>query len=359
VKKNALSLVFPALVLFAASTSARAGLMITPTFDTTITTNPAGAAIEGVIDNAISFYEATFSNNIDVSIYFQVGGGLGESDTGYTYLQTYTNYYNGLVANNANPTAIASLGGPDGGNDPVLGNSMISVNSADSRAVGLGGAGLCIVTAGDTTPATGVPNHCDQSGNPNNNGQVVDGIISLNTYITTPPGTQTNPAIYYSLMAVTEHEIDEVLGLGSSLPNTASSTAIVGPPANISPEDLFRYSTNSMGTITGRSTLTENCASPGTAVFSINGISPLTGFNNSCNGADWGDWLGGDPTYGAQVQDAYGTPGATETLGPNEIQALTAIGYIQTAPEPSTFVLLFGSLAGSLALIGLVRRRRN
>lgn len=57
--------------------------------------------------------------------------------------------------------------------------------------------------------------------------------------------------------------------------------------------------------------------------------------------------------------DAFGTPGATPALGPDEITAFNVIGYDlvqqQTVPEPGTLALLGTSLLGLAAL----RRRQR
>jgi hypothetical protein len=177
----------------------------------------------------------------------------------------------------------------------------------------------------------------------------VDGIISLNTNITYPPQPSGSP--YYGLMSVTEHEIDEVLGLGSALGDCANSgahpcTSISS--ANPAPEDLFRY------TGTGQfASLSINCSNTITpAYFSYTGATDITDFNTACNGADWADWKGG---AAPQVQDAYGTPGAEPTYGANEIAAMSAIGYTlaDPVPEPGTWLLLLTSLG----LLAFARKR--
>src|SRR3954463_5433976 len=80
-------------------------MIINPTYDGTITGDPAGAAIQSAINTAISQYEALITNNITVSIYFQKGGGLGGSNF-FVNTTSYSNFYTGLVANNSNPAAI-------------------------------------------------------------------------------------------------------------------------------------------------------------------------------------------------------------------------------------------------------------
>jgi hypothetical protein len=77
------------------------------------------------------------------------------------------------------------------------------------------------------------------------------------------------------------------------------------------------------------------------AYLSYSGATDLAQFNNSCNGADFGDWASGGPV---QVQDAYGTLGQNPAYGSNEIAALSAIGYTVATPEPGTWMLLAMSL---------------
>ena len=330
------------LIAVAGVAPAHANMIITPTFDASIANDANVAAIETAINQAILVYQGLFTNNVNVQIYFQSftsNSGLGESDVGRVYTPTYQTFYDALVANDGNPTAIASLpdAGAPGSTDPVLGQPDIDVKSANMRALGLSGSGLCIVTAGDTTPGTNVPNHCGavQTGSL----PVVDGIITLNTNITSPPNALSGN---YSLQSVAEHEIDEVLGLGSSLPNTNSSSGTVSN-ARIEPEDLWRYNSS------GQRVFTVNCANPGSAFFSVDGSGSGQQFNNACNGEDFGDWQSsGSP----QVQDAVGTAGVNITLGPNEIAALTAIGYDEV-PEPATIGLMFSALG-----LGYFLRRR-
>ena len=60
-----------ALTLVLLAAPARAGLVIIPTFDSSITGDPNAAAIEGTINTAIGIYQAKFSDPITVHINFQ------------------------------------------------------------------------------------------------------------------------------------------------------------------------------------------------------------------------------------------------------------------------------------------------
>jgi len=66
----------------------------------------------GVIETTIPVRDRRFRNSVFESHHgpdlFSGGGGLGESNY-FVYEQPYTAFYAGLVANNANPTAIADL----------------------------------------------------------------------------------------------------------------------------------------------------------------------------------------------------------------------------------------------------------
>src|ERR1700722_10318150 len=132
-KKRTLS--FLTLVIPLAS-PAHAGLIITPTFDSSITSDSHAATIEGVIDSAIRMFDNLYSNPITVSIYFQEGGGLGDSNTA-VYDGAYTTVYNALVATDANPAAIAALnangGDPttNGGINPEGDTNAIEIKSAN------------------------------------------------------------------------------------------------------------------------------------------------------------------------------------------------------------------------------------
>jgi hypothetical protein len=119
---------------------------------------------------------------------------------------------------------------------------------------------------------------------------------------------------------VTEHEIDEVLGLGSSLPGVPNGT--------IFPEDLFRYDAS------GTKIRNFTTSSTATAFVSINGTTNLAQFHNKNDGADFGDWESNPlpPGVSPKVQDAFATPlPANPSLGV-ELTALDVIGY---DPNPS------------------------
>jgi hypothetical protein len=291
-------------VAFGAGVPAQANLIINPTFDSSITGNANATQIEATINQAISFFEATYTNSITGTIDFRIDdfGSWGSQ-----------------VANN-----------------PANGTTQIWVKSADLRAVGLAGGPLCNVTgaAGTLTCST-------TAGGTG----AVDGIIGLNTSITSPPSAESGN---YDLPAVTEHEIDEVLGLRPMVAGCDSTNGCTGSNAgNPAPEDLFSYTAKNV-----RASLNVNCAAITQAYFSYSGAVNIANLNTACNGGDFGDWQGinGDP----QVQDAYATAGQLVPYGSSELAAMSAIGYTP-APEPATWLLLLSS-AGVLAI---ARRRMS
>jgi hypothetical protein len=310
-------------IALAAGTPAHAnGLVINPTFvstdltfGTSIASDPNAAAIESTINSAIAFYETTFSNSITVNIEFdEMTTGLGASSTFFEKV-SYKDYLAALTANatSANDAIALSHLGP-GPNNPVNSDATINVKTANLRAVGI---------------SAGVP---------------LDGLIGLNTNLTDigSPGTTGQ----FSLFATVEHEINEVLGLGSALPN---------PPSNAPfPEDLFRYDSS------GNRSFTTNSSAQ--AYFSIDGTTLLKQFDNQNDTGDFGDWQSNPLPSGAlpAVQDAFGTVGAHATLtsGSPEVTALDVIGYTlapAATPEPMTLVLS----GTGLAVIAAFRRRKG
>jgi hypothetical protein len=274
-----------------------AGLVIIPTFDSTITSDPNSATIQATINAAIQQYEALFSDPITVNIKFaKMTSGLGQSST---YISDIS--YSSLLAalnSDAKTTndAIALAHLPAGPANPVNGNTSVTLTLANLRALGLAGS-----------PPAGQP----------------DSTISLNTSIMNLTRTGIDSS-KYDLQAVAQHEIDEALSLGSALNGLANGAA--PPTTPIGVIDLFRYDQ-----IGARSF---NTALASQAYFSLDGVTDLVRFNQSQNG-DFQDWYspGGQTP---RVQDAFGTAGATPNLGV-ELIALDVSGYnlVTAIPQPT------------------------
>jgi len=264
-------------------------LVIIPSWDSSIASDSNAATIESTINTAIQFYETRFADPITVTIEFEeiTTAGLEGHSMWWYYDLTYSQFIAALQADATttnDATALANL--PTGEINPVTGTDTIRVKTSNLRALGFTGL---------------------DSGLPGG----YDGIIGLHTSQMNLSRATNNPD-NYDLMSTAEHEMDEVLGLASSLDSGA------GDPL---PEDLFRYTSSGSRTFT---------TSGDDAYFSIDGVNFPARFNQNPDG-DRGDWW----TAGAhipRVQDAFLTPGAT----PNpriELIALDVIGY-DLLPEP-------------------------
>jgi outer membrane protein assembly factor BamB len=281
-----------------ASTTASIGLIIHATFDSSITSNPNAAAIQAMINRAIAIYESLFSDPITIQILFRYSttspngspfpsGVLSESDfVGYKI--PWTTYIHALVAD-----AIT-------GNDTTANTSLpttalsayIVPSSANGRAVKL-----------NTPPAM-------SSTGAIGNGYPFDGIVTLNSAVPFQFGRPTSSSNYDAQRA-TEHEMDEVLGLGSRLGTSDS---------NLRPQDLFSWSSAGV----------RNLTSSGTRYFSINrGSTSIVSFNQTAPG-DFGDWLSSAcPQAHPYVQNAFSCRGqySDVTLTSPEGINLDVIGY--------------------------------
>jgi hypothetical protein len=305
-----------------------AALSIVPHFETTGTA-ALTAADQAVINNAIGFYTSTFTDPITINIEFHFDAAVFGQSAFFVDQVSYTQYRAALIADGKSAddaTADATLPAGPGLPAPLnpTGSQNMNIKIANGLAVGL------------NTPE--LTNTCNQLNATYYSGAVSGcigvGIHASNTY----------------LIAVVEHEIDEIMGLGSALfPSGILNNQIM-------PEDLFRFSANGTRDFARNS----SCAGPigqgPLAYFSIdNGATNLDTFNNCNNGGDYGDWITHSPS---QVQDAFTTLNGVPTLDGNtaETRALDVIGWdraVAPVPEPMSLVLL-----GSGLISASVARRR-
>lgn len=278
---------------------------IVPTFDTTITNDPNSAAIQAAINRSLAIYSTLFNDPLTVNILFRystvdpngnpLGTGVAARSNFVIYSIPWNTYLNSLRADarSANDAvANASL--------PVSAMSAnINPSSASGRAIGL-------VTPGNMT-AAGAPG-----------GGSFDGIITLNSSLqfafNRPPGTATDA------QRAIEHEVDEVLGLGSSI-NAFS---------DLRPQDLFSWSAPG----------TRNVTATGTRYFSIDGGNTRIVDFNQTAGGDYGDWASGPcPQTFPYVQNAFSCAGQIADVTPTSPEGvnLDVIGYdlITGATTPS------------------------
>ena len=291
------------------------GFFIVPTFDVSITTNSQAPAIMAAINAAAQVYHANISDNFTVYIkYKNTPNGLAQSQT-WTGSYSYAAFLAALKKSASSVddfNAISHL--PDSPTEPVRGLTNISLTLALARRLGLA------------------------------SGEGADGFdstISLNLTnmnFTRPPGNTNN----YDLQETVEHEIDEVLGTASELPDP--------PPIWVA--DLFRYATNLSRTIT---TNGDN------SYFSVDGTNLWARYNMDSSG-DYGDWWSFNGTNRwappgiaphTQVQDAVGLPGVYEDLGVNELALLDVIGWTvsgRVAQAPVLTIALTLSGTGEITI---------
>ena len=274
------------------------GLIIHATFDSSIIGNQNATAIEAMINRAIGIYESLFSDPITIQILFRYSttapdgtplpAGLLAQSNYVVYDVPWNDFISALRADattSNDNTANASLPGS------ALSSNIVP-SSANGRAVEL-----------NTPPAMFANGHTG-------NGGPYDGIVTLNSaqpfQFTRPPSSGS-----WDAQSGTEHEIDEIIGLGSRL-NTNSS--------NLRPQDLFSWSSAGVRNIT----------SSGARYFSIDGgVNAIVDFNQDSS-SDLGDWLS-DPCPQAHpyVQNARGCAGQYSDISATSPEGinLDVIGY--------------------------------
>jgi len=275
------------------------GLVINATFDSSITSNPNAAAIQAMINQAVAVYQSLFTDPITINLLFRysttdaAGSALG-SDTlvtrnGVVYTVAWNTVINALnsdAKSSNDRSAYSSL--PTSALSP-----SVVLTSANGRAIGLNTPPALLA---DGSVATGGP---------------YDAIVTLNSSKSFQFTRPTTSAAFYDALMVTEHEIDEILGLASFLDGSGS---------NLRPQDLFTYSSAGV----------RSQSTSGTRYFSIdNGQTSIVKLNQDLSG-DQGDWDSPScPRPNPHVQDAFicaGQSSDVSSTSPEGIN-LDVIGY--------------------------------
>src|SRR3954454_986020 len=298
-------------VMTAAKANIGSGLVIIPTFDRTIINDPRSNAIQAMIISAIDKYQTLFSDPITVSIRFRYSGFhlegdpmgtlVGASNSGI-YQLDWDMYIAALKADGKTANDISA--------NATLPTSALSTiiltNSAVGRAIGLNTSPVMFA---DGSLGVGGP---------------YDGIITINSLKPVQFARPVSAGNFDGQM-FTEHEIDEVLGMGSHLGSVA--------PQHLAPEDLFSWA----------SLNARNTSETGQRFFSIDrGLHLLAQFNQD-PGGDFGDYDsdGFCPATRLYVQNAFNCDGQSTDISATSPEgiSLDVIGYDLIPPGPASGVL--------------------
>jgi hypothetical protein len=210
----------------------------------------------------VSAYDAAFANDITLQIGLQGERGsrfLGKN-TAATGEVSYVAWYSAMTAYQAS-----------GLDNPSFTTAYQSLPASSA----LGTDGGVILRTANLSALGFTPN---LSGTTIDGFTGVDGVITINAGLPLAiPSGGTVPSGSYDLVAALEHELDEVLGIGSGLTDGTYPTT---PEAY----DYFRYSSAGMRSWS---------PSASSAYFSIDGgITNLANFNQNSAG-DYNDWVNG------------------------------------------------------------------
>jgi len=325
----------------AASTqSASANTIITPIFDSSITSLSDASSVEAAFNRVAADYASSFANPVTINIQVSWGSVAGSSlpsnavadseDPLYGYF-TYIQVKNALTSfaqKNPSDTALVSLVRNLPPTAPT-GVTRYVIPSAEAKALGL----------------------------VSQNSRSIDGYIG---FAGSTSGYDFDPsngilAVTYDFEAVAAHEMAEVLGRITGLESAS--------PTYRTPFDLLRYSSpRQLG-------FSYNQA----AYFSIDGGKTYLGdFNTSSSGGDRSDWL--TLFSSADVQDAFISTGQNLNLSYADLTVLDALGWggsnvgdtssgtpsgtafalVNEVPEPGTIAIF----ALGVLTLSFVRRGR-
>jgi hypothetical protein len=282
-----------------ATTVPTVGLVIHPTFDSSITNSANSAVIQATINRAISIYETLFTDPITIEIRFRYATALpdGTPVTGLSQSltvvygvgwDTWINALRGDATSSNDNIAIASLPAT------ALSGGIVAA-SANGRALGQNTPPAMFA---DGTVGTGGP---------------YDGIVTLNSASLLQFSRPTDANRYDAQRAI-EKEIDNIMGLLYST-------------TDFMPIDLFSWSSPG----------SRNFDISGRRYFSIDGgVTIIIDYNQNTNGSLAG-WLSGTcPQAQPYVQNAFPCAGQSSDISATSPEGinLDVIGYNlgQTGP---------------------------
>jgi hypothetical protein len=337
-------------------------ITIIASYDPSITANAAALAD---VQSIVTYYDALFSNSATVNIYFQFGTtGLGESSTEQVNVP-----YGAWVG---------ALGSTASGSNSYAQSAYSVLNSSDPLAAD--NSGFVTLTNGNARAlgfSVATPNNpgvnCVSTPTPTNPANIVCGNDATITIGSTQPYeyNQTATPGDYDFYGVVEHELDEVLGIGSELNElNANGHTSIPTGTTFAVEDYFRYACGSNGASDVTLSTTDNVCFSGNG-----GASDVAGaqFYQEANGSgDYNDWIWGSggastcPPTTAYVQDAFAcandAPSSYVGINSPEGAVLQTLGYNasqQSVPEPGTFGFCGLAMGGIVLLRSGVRWARN
>jgi hypothetical protein len=288
-----------------ATTVPTVGLVIHPTFDSSITSSPNSAVIQATINRAISIYETLFTDPITIEILFRYATAMPDGTPVTGLAQSLT-----VVYGAAWDTWINALRA-----DATSSNDNIAIASLPANALSGG-----IVTAsangralGQNTPPAMFANGTVGTGGP------YDGIVTLNSASLLQFSRPTDANRFDAQRAI-EKEIDNIMGL---LYSTSDFMLI----------DLFSWSSPG----------SRNFDISGRRYFSIDGgVTNIIDFNQNPNGS-FASWLSDAcPQAHPYVQNAFPCQGQYSDISATSPEGinLDVIGYNLTQTGPGNITNL-------------------
>lgn len=272
---------------------------LTITADYTSAVSPQARA---VIDQAVNFYNTTFNGtNLALTMTFGAQDKGGATSLKNNFTLPWTDVRQAIIsrrsASATDTTAVANL-------PLTLSSTNVLVPVAVAATLGLQN-----LMAFNYSAHTGCSSTL---------------VVGCNRFSNDLLSGGANGGPNNALLAVAQHEINEVLG---------SSSGAGGATAEIA--DAFRYaSAGTLGFGANPGTAGQSCAA-GTPIASLSvdgGKTPLVNYNNCNNGGDYGDFVTNNPTLPQDWASAPDTNTAGLTAASPEVQLLDAIGLNLTAP---------------------------